>query len=230
MTKISLSLILGAILASGFTSGQRQSPLNSPGAELLVLPTPGIPISFEQIEEHTNKLDDGTFAVKFTITVRSYRDSAGRLLRVSETRDKSGHLLASSSIVTDPVNGFQTLLLGTERTAARMQIPVSSEARFSFAGSLDPSHKWKITTEDAGKRFIEGFEFEGSRFIQTAEDDPHLVHISERWYCEKLKLIGAVKVSGPQESFKIRIQNLRREEPNPKLFEIPEGFTIIDVK
>jgi hypothetical protein len=219
-------------LASVFTSGKDDNPLSMSGAELLVLPIQGIPISFEQFEEHAVKLDDGTFAVKFVVAGRNYRDSTGKLLRESETRDNAGNVLASLSIVTDPVNGFQTVLLGTERIAARMKIPIStaSEPRFSFARSLDPSHKWKTTTEDAGKRTIEGFAFEGARFTQTADDNPHLVHTAERWFCDELKLIGAVASSGPEEAYTIRIQNLRREEPDPKLFEIPANFTIVEAK
>ena len=51
----------------------------------------------------------------------------------------------------------------------------------------------------------------------------------EEWYSDELKLMGSVMASGPYETYTARIQNLRREEPDPKLFTIPPDYKVLDV-
>ena len=199
-------------------------------AELLVLPISGAPLIFEQLEKHLYRLDDGTFAIKFSIMGRNYRDSNGRLLRESEVKDSSGNIVPSHNILTDTVSGSQIVLMHAGRIAVRMPMPVSGEPQFSFSASPGSSHERSLMWEDAGRRTIEGVEFVGSRMLQTAKDDLRLPHTAERWYCDELKLIGAVAVSGPEEAYSIKIQNLRREEPDIKVFEIPTDYTFVEAQ
>jgi hypothetical protein len=225
--------LLGVILAAGLTLGQSgQTPAIS-SAQLLVLPRPGIPISFEQVEEHSRKLGDGTSTVEFTVTGKTYRDSAGRLRIQSETLDGSGHTLASSISLTDPVAGVKVVLLSAEKLAYRTPFAVSSESRFAIDDAADgqqSKHKWKVETENAGRRTIEGIEFEGTQIITTAEDEPNLSTTVEQWYSDKLRLIGDVDRSGPYTTYAIRIQKVHREEPDPALFVIPADYKIISIK
>lgn len=169
-------------------------------------------------------------ALDYVITGTNYRDSGGRVLSISERKDSSGKLLSSSVILTDPINGCQIVLLPSKMIAAKMQVPVSTAVRFSYTSILDPSYKWKSRTEELGKQLILGVEFEGSRLIQTAEDIPSMVKTTERWYSDSKKMIGAVSVLSPQEGYRIRIQNLQEREPDPGVFDILEGYTVIELQ
>jgi len=211
----SLTVLMGLILTPGFAS---MSDSSSSGALLLLRPSAGIPVSFRQVEEH-RRLDNGTFAVEFTVTAQQYRDAAGRVRIESETRAKAGN--SSSVVIADPVAGFQIFLMDAEKLAIRWPIPVSSEGRLFFADAADGQdvpHKWKTTTEDKGEHLIEGYEFKGTRIITSAEDDKALATTFDQWYSEKLKLIGAIDRSGPYRAYTVRIEQLKLGEPDSKLF------------
>jgi hypothetical protein len=196
-----------------------------------VLPCPGIPVSFEQIEEHSRQFVDGPLTIESTVSGRVYRDSAGRLRLESDTRNGHGHRLSFSVSLTDPVAGFRAALLDSEKVAYLMPFPVSGESRFFFCDAADgqeSQRKWKIKTENKGKRTIEGIEFQGTQIITTAEDEHRLTTVIEQWYSDELKLIGAVDRSGPYKTYTIRIQNVNREDPDPALFVIPANYKVID--
>ncbi|MFZ3213601.1 MAG: hypothetical protein WA188_19010 [Terriglobales bacterium] len=223
-------LTFGVALFAALVSAQTaHNPANS-GAAPLVLPRPGIPASLEQTEERSRQLEDGTATVE-VVKSEVYRDSAGRVRVQSDIRG-SGHSPTPYIDLVDPVAGSRIILLSTEKIAYRVPLPKSTEDRFAFlgiGGVAESSHKWSAKTENAGKRTIEGIEYEGTRIIQTAEGEPGLTSAVEHWYSDELKLIGFVMASGPHGTYTARIQHLRREEPDPTLFAIPPGYKILDV-
>jgi hypothetical protein len=198
-------------------------------ASILVLPVPGAALSFEQIDEHSRKIDDGSFAAE-TRKSRAYRDSSGRLRIESST--------AATDIIQliDPIVGSRVILLSTktEKIGYRLPWPKSSEIKFVFHSSVgnenagNPSRNWISTTENLGTRTIEGFEFEGLRIVNAAEDEPGLKKIHEQWYSAEQKLIGLLVSSSPNETYTARIQNVRREEPDSSLFTVPPDYTVLD--
>ncbi len=223
-------LTFGVALFATLVSAQTApNPANS-GAAPLVLPRPGVPASLEQTEERSRKIEDGTSTVE-VVTSEVYRDSAGRVRVQSDIRG-SGRSPTPYVDLVDPVAGSRVVLLSTQKIAYRVPLPKSTEGRFAFlgiGGVAESSHKWSARTENAGKRTIEGIECEGTRIIETAEGEPGLTRTVEQWYSDELKLIGFVTASGPYETYTARIQNLRREEPDPALFAIPPGYKILDV-
>ena len=134
---LTLSVVFIAVLASAQTA----HPPATLGAALLVLPRPGVPISLEQIEERSRKLENGAVSAEI-IKSKVYRDSAGRLRIEAEVRD--GSTLYADLI--DPVAGSRVALLTTEKVGYRMPFPKSDQSRFAFLGlgesSQDSSHKW----------------------------------------------------------------------------------------
>jgi len=215
------------------TSAQSNPVPGRSGSQLLVLPRPGIPISFEQIEKHSSKKGDGSPAADYTNTGKTYRDSAGRLRIESKTHDDAGHVSDSYILLVDPIAGSQTLLLSAQSVGYKMPISISSEGGFASFDAYDGQespHKWKTGTEDLGKRSIEDIEFGGTRIISTAEDEPRLTTTIDEWHSDKFKLIGAVDRSGPYMSYTIRIQKIHHEEPDPTLFRIPPDYEIADVQ
>jgi hypothetical protein len=198
------------------------------GSVLLALPIPGAPISLEQHEEHYLGTGAGAQMSVFTVTGTVHRDSAGRLIRLSETKDVSGHVTGALGIILDLAAGRQTVLMPTMRTAVHMVLPQKREIRFASTVFLDPGREWKTTTEQIGKRVIEGIEFVGSRVTHTAIDDDGLADATEEWFCDELKLIGAIAVTRPHERYTVSIHNLRRQEPDPDLFNVPADYTIAE--
>ena len=212
-------------------SAQNTPPSNTDGTGLLVLPRSGAPLSLDQIEEHSEKLEDGTSSIQ-VIKSRVHRDSAGRVriesLIPRDPDHPAGATPFPSVDIIDPIAGSRVIVLSHLRSAHRMRFPRSQESKLPFLeigsnASLASSHRLTARTEeDCGKRIIAGIEFNGTRIVQTAEDPPDLTITIEQWYSEDLKLIGAVMASSPEETYVAGIQNVRREEPDPALFRIPD--------
>lgn len=204
----------------------------------LVLPRSGAPLSLDLIEERWKNLENGTSDAE-VINSRIYRDSAGRLRIESLIPRDSDHPAGATSFpcidIIDPVAASRILVLCHLRVAHRMPFPRSDEGTPPFLGigfkaSLASSHRLTAKTEDCGKRTIEGFEFDGTRIIQTAEDQPPLTIAIEQWYSKDLKLIGAMTALSADETYAARIENLRREEPDPSLFRMPQGLrSVVDM-
>ncbi len=119
-----------------------------------------------------------------------------------------------------------------ERIAYRIAFPISTDSKLFSADALDetePAHKWKTTSEEAGTSVIGGVAFSGRRVTQNAEDRPWLTKDFEYWNSDALKLTGAINISGLREKYMARIENLRRGEPDPALFQIPPGYKIVDM-
>jgi hypothetical protein len=196
---------------------------------LLVLPAPGASLSFEQIEEHSRRIEDGTLSVEGRKT-KVYRDSSGRLRIESST-----HATYITQLI-DPVAGSRVILLSTEteKIGYSFPLPKSSEGKFTIFAPVgnesagDPSRQWTPTAENLGIRTIEGIEFEGIRIVNAAEGEPALKKTVEYWHSADLKLIGLIVSSSPHETFTARIQNVFREEPDSTLFTVPPDYTVLD--
>jgi hypothetical protein len=232
-------VVLTTLLSLGAGLFQTSNPLPSgpapspSSALLLVLPRPGIPLSFEQTELHFRKLADGTTAPGPRTTGRTFRDSAGRVRLESETRDESNRLISSTTSIIDPASGYRLILLDAEKVAYRPPLPVQGEGRMFFglaADSDDSSHEWEAKSNEGGVRSIEGVEFAGTQITYTARGERGLSKSTEFWYSAPLKLTGAIEVRGLKEIFTVAIENLRREEPDPTLFSLPSGYRVVDLK
>ena len=212
-------------------SAKTSPPSNTDGTGLLVLPRPGAPLSLDQIEERSKKLENGTSSTAVTKS-RVHRDSAGRVRIESLIPRDSDHPDPAPSFpcidIIDPVAGSRVLVLSHLHVAHRTQCARPGESgldslEIGSEASMASSHRLTARTEeDCGERTIAGIAFNGTRIVHTAEDQPHLTVTIEQWYSEDLKLIGAVMASSPDETYVAGIQNVRREEPDPSLFRIPK--------
>lgn len=204
-------------------------------AQILMSPVSGIPLSVTEIEEHSHKRDDGSFAVDYTVTAKQCRDSAGRVRIESEIKDQAGNTHSDSGVtITDPVAGFQTVLASDEKIAYRLAIGRSSgNAQIAFtdaADGQDSPHQWKTVQEDAPDQMIQGYAFKGSRIVTSAEDDSGLTTTFSQWYSDQLKLFGAIDRKGPFKAYSIRIEQLQFGEPDHALFEIPADYRVVDLE
>jgi hypothetical protein len=88
--------------------------------------------------------------------------------------------------------------------------------------------------QSLGKQSIEGVEAEGTRTTFTIPagqvgNELPLSIVSERWYSPELKVLVMSRQSDPRSGeTTYRLTNIVRAEPDPALFEIPAGFTVMD--
>jgi hypothetical protein len=109
-----------------------------------------------------------------------------------------------------------------------MPFPKSGEAKLAFFGTAvtEELSRASTRTERTGEKSIEGFDFEGSRILQTADAEPNSSRTVETWYSDELKLMGLFVESTPNLSHTVQVRNLRRREPNANLFKVPADYKI----
>jgi hypothetical protein len=54
--------------------------------------------------------------------------------------------------------------------------------------------------------------------------------VVETWYSPELQMILLQKESGPFGESTTRVENLNRAEPDPRLFQIPSDYTVVDAQ
>jgi hypothetical protein len=229
-TWLTCGVALLAMVTSALNSETPESSPHSSAADL-VLPLSGFPLSVDQIEERTHLLDSGS-SVFEVIRSKVYRDSLGKLRIDSETQRDSDQSRTFIETIIDPSTGVKVVMLRDMRVAYRILGPKAGESGFAVGLSgigegVPSSRDWKTTKENLGKRTIEGVDFEGTRIRQAA--DSGLTNTIEKWYCDKLSLTGLAVASGPYGTHTARIENLRLEEPDPTIFAIPNGYTVLDL-
>jgi hypothetical protein len=225
-------LILNIAFFTFMASVQNRRSPPEPSTYLLVLPVPAMPISFEQVEQRSRRLKGG--ASSFEITVRSvHRDSDGRLRIERGASERPSAALSGVILIIDPVAWMMLVSTESEKVGYRLPLLKSSAVRFTnFCLAADDdaaSGKWISRTEQLGTQKIEGLEFEGTRIVQTSGDGLRIIKSVEQWHSARLNLIGSVVVATPDETYAVRIQDVRREEPDPALFKIPPGYRILDM-
>jgi hypothetical protein len=205
-------------------------------ASVLALPLPGAPVSFDQFEERSRRLEESSSPAKAHET-RIDRESSGRLRIHGTIGEGSGHSPLSSEVIQiiDPVAALRFVLLsnGTEKLAYRVPWPKSPATGFGFFFFADDpgaaSREFTFRTESLGTRMIEGIEFQGSRMIREAAGEPQLTKTVEQWHSSDLNLIGLLLVVATNELYTAQIQGVRREEPDPVLFAVPPNYRILDL-
>ena len=139
--------------------------------------------------------------------------------------DPNAHTLYNCFIFNKPRNC--TLDRFNETTTAIYKLAMAK------SGPL-PRNEGYITHEDLGKDSIEGIEITGARDTTTynegtiGNDRPASVK-REFWYAQSLGINLRSEVSDPgfgKQTFTVTDVNL--SEPDPKLYELPEGFILVD--
>lgn len=204
--------------------------------DIFVTPVPNIPFTgVIQVERSLGQPDGSRIELK---TVRNIaRDSQGRI------HTESRQLLPSSSTTQpgvirihlyDPETRTSTVLDPQSRTYSTMTVnhpPRTVPPAFiaSTSGSSLPQNDF-AKQEDLGTREIEGLGVHGVRQTQTIPSPGNagneVVVTDEYWYSEDLQINLIVKHFDPRTgSFTARVARIARTEPEPAMFEIPEGYT-----
>jgi hypothetical protein len=109
-------------------------------------------------------------------------------------------------------------------------------ANFSVAGAstTDPNLHPARQTEKLGGKTIAGVYAEGTRITITYPvgflgNDRPIVNVRETWMSPDLKIVVLATDDDPRNGSRTtELTNLVRGEPDPALFQVPEGYTIKD--
>lgn len=89
-----------------------------------------------------------------------------------------------------------------------------------------------VIKSDLGTQNIEGVAAEGTRIIHTIPagqfgNEQPMVITTETWYSPDLKVLVMSKSTDPRMGdTTYTLTNIQRSEPDPSLFQVPEGYTV----
>src|SRR5215471_7444916 len=173
-------------------------------------------------------------------TIRIYRDSAGRTREdVSIPRDPTAAQLVN---IDDPIGGVHYYLDDDAKTARRLVYPKPTPSGVGPTGTPPSSpekivtflrnHDVRTTSESLGRRLIEGLAVDGRRVTSVSPESipgcAENVSVIESWYSAELQMTVLQKWSNCLGSGTIRMEHIKREEPDLSLFQPPSNYTIIE--
>jgi hypothetical protein len=246
MRKHHLRLIVGAGLAvclfgSRLAPAQDRAMASAPafGGGIFVTPVPGAPFSAVAVQEMKQTLRDGSLFQRKTQALIA-RDSAGRI------RNERREVLAANSTrepallsvhLYDPETQLNTFLNPFTHLARQQTL--------SRASNIAPPGNWaqqpktsfgsNVRLEDLGAGVLDGIEVHGYRRTITLSGDSTgtgkpVALVDEYWYSEELRVNLLSKHSDPRTgNLTMSVTNLNRTEPDPNLFEIPQGYKVVDL-
>lgn len=124
--------------------------------------------------------------------------------------------------------------LAMRKDELERQIKERAATAVAVAPVYAVSSKYETKNEDLGTQNIEGVQAEGTRSTTTIPagavgNERPIDIVYERWYSKDLRLIVVSKHNDPRIGEQTyRLTNIRREEPDPKLFAPPTEYRIIE--
>jgi len=107
---------------------------------------------------------------------------------------------------------------------------------FCSSRMLSSRQPSRFQIEDLGEQTIEGVEAHGERYTMpmlsgvTADQSLSGESTSERWCSDSLSALVLTITSNTKSTMKttLAMHNIDRSEPDPALFQIPEGYTVTE--
>jgi hypothetical protein len=197
------------------------------------------PYAADAITETTQTLADGSHIQQKT-TYSLYRDSEGR-----QRRENPNEVM-----ISDPVAGVSYVLNTKNQTARKVGLAIAGPGPdgMAFAGGRggapnvvvdsrrESPERRQTKSEDLGTQMIEGVAAQGTRNTTTIPEgsignDRPLQIVNERWYSSELQIVVMTRRSDPRNGETVyRLTNIRRNSPDPSLFQIPAGYQTIQAK
>jgi hypothetical protein len=215
----------------------------------------GAPYSAVQVFETTQTLNDGTHISNPQRTIHLWRDSAGRT-RTERPFFSPPQLQPRDSLlveISDPVVNCQYILDMVNHVAHRIFAPPPQFGQPGFRSGLitgrtatqgsppaaiDPPAEARprpqVSSESLGTRVIEGVLAEGrltriTHPVGSMGNDQPIVTTNEVWMSRELRVMVLSKSTDPRSGEHItRLTDIDRSEPDPSLFQVPPGYTIVD--
>ncbi len=194
---------------------------------VFVTPIGGAPFSAAVVIESKQPLADGTVEKRVTQTLIA-RDSRGRIRNERHMLMPAGTegmppLIAVH--VFDPATRISYIFNPATRIAREQHIPPPR------TGMVPDGSK----TEDLGYTTLNGMQAKGTRTTRTipaaVSGTGKPVTVSDEvWYSEDLHMNlmeEHIDIRGGKQT--VAILSIKREEPQPALFEVPSGYKIVDM-
>jgi hypothetical protein len=216
--------------------GPRASAQNAP--DIFVTPIPNAPFSATVLLEWSGVQPNGSPA-NFKSLREIGRDNRGRIHNESRTR-----VPASSTEepqierihLYDPQTRISTMIIPETKTFWTTTVnrpPATVPPAFRFASADGESVPQSEFTkqEDLGTQEIDSVQAHGVRYSQTipAEsptDEKDVVVTDEYWYSSDLRINLRIVHSDPRTgAVSATVTNIKRAEPDPAFFEVPEGYS-----
>jgi len=239
------ALFLLAVLSLATASLGQNSPTAAPpppayygAAERVdgahILPIPGASFSAKAEVATTLTLPDGTTVTHttFNIIARDFRGRTHNEMRAWIPADGSEPRL-TYSILYDPDTRTKTYLYPLTRLARQFALKPAPAQSSTSTGTTNPLAP-TIQKEDLGTDFQDGLQLTGIRETKTYPpnaigNDRPLSITNEYWYFPDLRLNISVKRTDPRFGVQtVRITNLRRDEPEASLFEVPTDYRLVN--
>jgi hypothetical protein len=197
----------------------------------------GAPYSAERIQTWTGNLA-GAAESRTNEPVKLYRDSYGRtrierpLIHAEFGYPRSAPVLPE---INDPVARVQIILDPFHKIAHRFALPAPETHPPPREASASPHPGSVESVRDLGKGTIAEVSVEGTlRTYRTPAgvqgNDRELTETTESWYSPDLRIIMRAKFDTVTQKSTSELTSVNRAEPDPALFKIPPGYTVVDDK
>jgi hypothetical protein len=197
------------------------------------------------------KLADGTTITKAS-TTKEARDSEGRTMHQISLERPNGEPAMLDTSVFNPVDLTQTHWNDLSKTATVMHYPgpqsrppsrpAGPGGGVGSGGGPDPeasslqmrASEEKVEREQLGGKTIAGVYAEGIRITRTIPEgaegnDRPMIRVNETWRSSELKITLFSVNSDPRTGTRTtEVTELDRSEPDPAVFQVPEGYTVKD--
>jgi hypothetical protein len=231
-------LVISAAVCGAQTREEQPRPHDGGVQErlvsILIPAVPRAPFSATVSTESVRMLADGS-----RITLVNHpaiaRDGAGRIFqerRLLVPPDGKHESVITQTEISDPVAHGLYICKPDEHVCQ-----VESYSPPLFAGSPSAiTLAEKESREDLGKQFIGGLEAAGTRETTIVEpgvigNDSELHIIREYWYSPQLSINLSSKLQDPRIGTQdFELSDVTLGEPDPKLFKVPPGSQVIDLR
>lgn len=198
-------------------------------------PVANAPFSVVVYVERSDLRPDGT-VLQLKSTQEVARDTQGRIhneFRTLVPASSNGTPQLVNIHLYDPQTRVSTEVNVRSRTfwTVTMNHPPSTEPpsiRFAAPDGNAPPNDF-TQQEDLGVHEIEGVPAHGIREVQKVtdpNDGKEVVITDEYWYSQDLRINLLVKHNDPRHgTTTLTVAHIVRTEPDPALFEVPEGYT-----
>lgn len=201
-------------------------------------PVVGLPITAEQSVRTVMHLANG-MAVTRELKGRIYRSTDGmeRYEGALVSTDPANPTPVMQAFIIDRVKRTAILLNSKLLTATIQHLPADATVTISFLPLQVPAQYRTIKQEDVtttilGKQTDNSMELVGKRTTGTIPvgkigNDQPLQVMTEEWVSQQENLVVKQVEQNPLSGERtFELSNIRNEEPNPALFEIPKGYTV----
>lgn len=202
-------------------------------------PVVGLPFSADQSVRTVQHLATGA-VLSSEIKGHIYRSADGveRYDGAIVSTDPAHPEPVLQALILDHAKRTSILLNSKLKTATLQHLPAQAAVSVSFLPQRPPTYQNKLikpenpTTEDLGKktlgmRTILGKRVTGVIPAGTVGNDQPLQVTAEVWFAPDLKLIVNQIDKNPLAGERTyELTNIRGDEPDPSLFQVPDGYTL----